>query len=109
MGNVHDVTPELAELIQGAAGSSPYLAQLIRKEGHWLSHALNEEPEEVIAALIAEPGTLDAGTVDAELRKLKRRAALIVGLADLGGVWGLATVTQAWTDFADACVAAGLA
>lgn len=109
LGHVHHIAPELAELIRGTAGSSPYLAGLIRKEGHWLSHALDEEPEEVIAALIAETGALNAGNIDAELRQLKRRAALIVGLADLGGVWALSTVTQAWTDFADACVAAALA
>lgn len=106
---MHDLSPELSELISGTAGSSPYLAELIRKEGHWLSHALFEEPEEVIAGLIEETGTFTTATIDAGLRQLKRRAALIVGLADLGGVWGLATVTQAWTDFADACVAAALA
>jgi glutamate-ammonia-ligase adenylyltransferase len=31
-----------------------------------------------------------------------------VALADLGGVWSLQTVTQAWTDLADACLAAAL-
>lgn len=106
---MHDLSPELSELISGTAGSSPYLAELIRKEGHWLSHALSEEPEEVIAGLIEETATLTTSTIDAGLRQMKRRAALIVGLADLGGVWGLATVTQAWTDFADACVSAALA
>lgn len=109
LAHVHDTPPEVAAMLSGAAGSSPFFAELMRKEGHWLSHALHNEPEEVIATLIAETGTLDAGTINAGLRQLKRRAALIVGLADLGGVWGLATVTQAWTDFADACVAAALA
>lgn len=109
LAQMHGLPGELTALIKGAAGSSPYLAELIRKEGHWLSHALEEEPEEVIAALIAETGTLDATNIDVGLRSLKRRAALIVGLADLGGVWGLSTVTQAWTDFADACVSAALA
>ncbi|MBF9041969.1 glutamine-synthetase adenylyltransferase [Rhodobacterales bacterium HKCCE4037] len=106
---VPHLVPELAELIRGAGGSSPYLSGLMAKEGHWLSHALEKQPEDVISELIAETGALDAGTLDSGLREAKRRAALIVGLADLGGVWGLATVTQAWTDFADACVAAALA
>jgi hypothetical protein len=48
------------------------------------------------------------GDLDSGLRKLKRRAALLVALADLGGVWSLQSVTQAWTDFADACLAAAL-
>ncbi|ABD55363.1 putative nucleotidyltransferase substrate binding domain-containing protein [Jannaschia sp. CCS1] len=107
--HMHDIAPEMSELICGAAGSSPFFSELIRKEGHWLSHSLDDEPEDVVATLITETGTLDKATIDTGLRQLKRRAALIVGLADLGGVWGLATVTQAWTDFADACVAAALA
>jgi glutamate-ammonia-ligase adenylyltransferase len=106
--HTHDLAPELAELIRGTAGSSPYLAELIRKEGHWLSHALEAEPEEVIRGLIEQAPGFDLKSLDAGLRQLKRRAALIVGLADLGGVWGLATLTQAWTDFADACVSAAL-
>ncbi|WP_224815019.1 glutamine-synthetase adenylyltransferase [Hasllibacter sp. MH4015] len=109
LAHLHGPPGEIAELIEGTAGSSPYLAGLIAKEGHWLSHALDDTPEEVIAALIAETGTLDASTLDTGLRKLKRRAALIVALCDLGGVWALGTVTQAWSDFADACVAAALA
>ncbi|MBY4892297.1 glutamine-synthetase adenylyltransferase [Rhodobacteraceae bacterium N5(2021)] len=107
--HLHGLSPELADVIRGAAGSSPFFSELFRKEGHWLSHAVDDEPEEVIAALIAETGTLTKDTIDTGLRQLKRRAALIVGLADLAGVWGLTTVTQAWTDFADACVAAALA
>ncbi len=109
LAKVPHLGPDLAELIVGAAGSSPYLAGLISKEGHWLSHALEKQPEDVIAELIAETGTLDAGSLNSGLRQAKRRAALIVALADLGGVWGLATLTQAWTDFADACVSAALA
>ncbi|MEJ6394658.1 glutamine-synthetase adenylyltransferase [Gymnodinialimonas sp. 2305UL16-5] len=101
--------PEMAELIRGSAGSSPYLTGLIGKEGHWLSHALDQPPEDVIAELIAATGDLTAETLNVGLRGLKRRAALIVALADLGGVWALPTVTQAWSDFADACVSAALA
>ncbi len=106
---VPHLAPEFRELIRGTGGSSPFLAGVIAKEGHWLSHALDRQPEDVIAELIAETGKLDASTLDAGLRQAKRRAALIVALADLGGVWSLTTVTQAWTDFADACVSAALA
>lgn len=109
LAHLPHLAPELTQLILGAAGSSPYLAGLIGKEGHWLSHALDEAPENTVADLIAETATLDAGTLNAGLRQLKRRAALIVALADLGGVWSLATLTQAWTDVADAAVAAALA
>ena len=40
-----------------------------------------------------------------ELRRGKRRVALLAGLADLGGVWPLEEVTGRLTDFADLAVA----
>ncbi len=106
---LHGVDATLRPLVEGAAGSSPYLAGLIRKEAHWLSHALAEPPEDVVTDLIAETATLAPGDLDSGLRRIKRRAALIVALADLGGLWALHTVTQHWTDIADACLAAALA
>ncbi len=107
--HVPDIATELRPLIEGAAGCAPYLAGLIRQEGEWLSKALAEPPEDTLAALVRETVELDAQGLASGLRRLKRRAALLVALADLGGVWGLSTVTQGWTDFADACVAAALA
>jgi glutamate-ammonia-ligase adenylyltransferase len=106
---LHGVDATLRPLVEGAAGSSPYLAGLIRKEAHWLSHALAEPPEDVVTDLIAETATLAPGDLDSGLRRIKRCAALIVALADLGGLWALHTVTQHWTDIADACLAAALA
>ncbi|GAA5081167.1 glutamine-synthetase adenylyltransferase [Roseibacterium beibuensis] len=108
LAHLHHLPPELRPLIEGTAGCSPYLAGLMAKEGHWLSHALDEPPEDTIAALIKEAGELTLKDLNPGLRQFKRRAALIVALADLGGVWGLSTVTQAWTDFADACVEVAL-
>ena len=40
-----------ADLIRGAAGSSPYLADLVRREADWLSAALDLDPGESFAAL----------------------------------------------------------
>jgi glutamate-ammonia-ligase adenylyltransferase len=107
--HLHEVAPETRPLIQGAAGCSPFLAGLMRQEAHWLSHALAEPPEDTITGIVREASALEAGELASGLRRLKRRAALIVALADLGGIWGLHTVTQAWTDFADACLSAALA
>jgi len=103
------VDAALRPLIEGTAGSSPYLAGLITKEAPWLSKALAEPPEAVLRDLIAETATLSPPDLDSGLRRIKRRAALIVALADLGGRWPLHTVTQHWTDIADACLAAALA
>jgi glutamate-ammonia-ligase adenylyltransferase len=106
---LHDVAADLRPLVEGAAGSSPYLAGLIRKEASWLSHALGMPPEDAVTDLISEAAALAPADLDSGLRRIKRRAALIVALADLGGLWALQTVTQHWTDIADACLGAALA
>ena len=85
------VDAALRPLIEGTAGSSPYLAGLITKEAPWLSKALAEPPEAVLRDLIAETATLSPPDLDSGLRRIKRRAALIVALAEdlLGGLWPL--------------------
>ncbi|MBF9029914.1 glutamine-synthetase adenylyltransferase [Rhodobacterales bacterium HKCCE3408] len=96
---------ELAELISGTAGCSPYLARLIASERDWLEEVLAGEPDTAMATLVE--AAMEAGT-GAELRGLKSRAALLIALADLGGIWDLASVTGALTRFADAAVGTAL-
>jgi glutamate-ammonia-ligase adenylyltransferase len=96
-------TGDVAKLIHGAGGCSPYLKSLTEKESGWLETAL-ADPE---ASLLQEHDTLRATAPDAlpaRLRQAKRRIALLTGLADLAAVWPLETVTQALTDFADLAV-----
>ncbi|MEL6702489.1 MAG: glutamine-synthetase adenylyltransferase, partial [Pseudomonadota bacterium] len=88
----------LGDLIAGAAGCSPYLRDCLASEGGWLTTAL-DAPETALTALGAEAD---------HLRRDKRRMALLVALADLGGVWDLDRVTRAITDFADRAVATAL-
>ena len=42
------------------------------------------------------------------LRRAKRESALLIALADIGGVWDAIAATEALTRFADAAVAAAL-
>ncbi len=94
------LSPELVQVVEGAAGCSPYLKTLAEKERDWLAEAL-VDPEVAIDELFdALPGTPDERLPD-ELRRAKRRVALLVGLADLAGVWPLETVTGTLTRFAD--------
>ncbi|EDM71240.1 glutamate-ammonia ligase adenylyltransferase [Roseobacter sp. AzwK-3b] len=90
----------LADLVEGAAGCSPYLKSLAEAERDWLPRAL-EAPE---AALDALQDSLRATAPDllaGALRQGKRRVALMIGLADLAGVWPLEEVTGRLTEFAD--------
>lgn len=91
---------DLAKLIEGTAGSSPYLKSLIHKEADWLPEAL-QDADAALARLFAE---LRAGAPDqraTSLRAAKRKVALLTALADLSGAWSLEKVTGTLTDFAD--------
>ncbi|MBY6047170.1 bifunctional [glutamate--ammonia ligase]-adenylyl-L-tyrosine phosphorylase/[glutamate--ammonia-ligase] adenylyltransferase [Vannielia litorea] len=92
---------DVARLLYGMAGSSPYLAGLLAKEARWLEGALAGPVEDVVPAVLAEAAEGDVGV---SLRVAKRRLALFTALADLSGVWPLEKVTGALTDLADASV-----
>ena len=98
-----DVTGDLADLIEGAAGCSPYLATLIEQERDWVPVALHD-PEGALSDVFADLTMLPTEQLASALRKAKRQVALITGLADLAGVWPLEMVTQVLTDFADLSV-----
>ena len=100
--------PELRPLLAGAAGSSPYLGRLIASEAEWIAACLADDPDPAMAELIAQAEAAEGREIGATLRALKRRAALLVALCDLGGVWDLAEVTGALTRFAEAATAAAL-
>ncbi len=94
-----------ADLIAGAAGSSPYLQSLIVREADWLTEAAQSDPKAAFHAVLAEAAAATGlRDVAAALRLMKRRAALLIALADLGAVWSLAEVTAALSDLADHAV-----
>ncbi|TNC73378.1 glutamine-synthetase adenylyltransferase [Rubellimicrobium roseum] len=97
-----DATGPIRELLRGAAGSSPYLADLIAREADWLRPAM-EDPEAAMDAALADlPDTSDR--LGPALRAAKRRVALLAALMDLAGAWPLETVTEALTRLADVAV-----
>ncbi len=101
-----DLAPELAELVEGAAGCSPYLRALCETEAAWLQAAF-EAPEAALDTQAKELCETAPDKVADALRQAKRRVALLVALADLAGVWTLEEVTGRLTAFAD--LAVGLA
>ena len=92
---------DVVGLIHGAAGCSPYLAELIRKEGEWLEAAL-DDPEAARSVVLAKVASLPPDELATGLRRAKRRIALLAALADLAGAWRLEDVTGALTDLGDA-------
>ncbi len=92
---------DVAELICGTAGCSPFLARAMERERDWLGSLWDASPEASLASLHADIAAID-GVPDVPLRVVKRRAALLVGLAEIGGVWPVMEATAAWTGLADA-------
>jgi len=95
----------VGEVVMGAAGSAPYLAGLVKREGDWLEEALVAPVESVLPSLLT-PLTHEGGPgeLGPALRQAKRRVALYTALADLAGVWPLEEVTGALTTLADQAV-----
>ena len=94
----------VSDLLAASASASPYLRDLLRREGDWIQPALDLPPEAAFETLLTEMRALPGETLGPELRRAKRRVALLTGLADLGGVWDLDAVTLALTRFADLSV-----
>ncbi|MEO1688314.1 MAG: bifunctional [glutamine synthetase] adenylyltransferase/[glutamine synthetase]-adenylyl-L-tyrosine phosphorylase, partial [Pseudomonadota bacterium] len=101
----------LRPLVEGAAGSSPYLHHLLTRERDWLLDLAGEAPETAMEGVLdgaRGAGGLGLAERGAALRQAKRRGALLIALADLGGAWTLEQVTGALTDLADAALEAAL-
>src|ERR1044072_5956410 len=100
---------KLAGLVAAIAEASPYLWDLIRAEPDRLLGILEAEPDGHFGTVIAE--VTRAGLAESDetammrlLRRGKAEAALMIALADIGGVWPVERVTRALTAFADATV-----
>ena len=98
------LAPELRELLEGAAGCSPYLTGLMERQADWLEQALAVSPEDALDTALAGIDDLASDQLGSALRQAKARVALLAGLADLGGVWPLEQVTGALTLLADMAV-----
>ncbi|WP_132950418.1 glutamine-synthetase adenylyltransferase [Rhodovulum bhavnagarense] len=96
--------PELRALLRGTAGCSPYLWGVMTREGDWLDQTLASDPDAAFATILDDVRAMPLDALKSGLRQSKRRAALLIALADLGGIWPLEQVTGALTDFADLCV-----
>ncbi|MCJ2012744.1 bifunctional [glutamine synthetase] adenylyltransferase/[glutamine synthetase]-adenylyl-L-tyrosine phosphorylase [Methylobacterium sp. J-076] len=106
------LTPQLSELLLGLADFSPFLWQAVAQAPARFSALAERSPEAANADLVARQRAAGASGDLAEagrrLRANRREHALLVALADLGGLWDLDVVTRALSDFADASVGAAL-
>ena len=106
--------PKTAELLEAVFSGAPYLAALSERSPHLLADCLQRDPGAHLAdactALAADVAQAQsAKDVMVLLRQFKHRTALLIGLADLGGVWPTEEVLRALSRAADACLQAAVA
>jgi [glutamine synthetase] adenylyltransferase / [glutamine synthetase]-adenylyl-L-tyrosine phosphorylase len=100
-------------LIEGIADGSPFLWEIAQSDPASLADLLEHSPEESLDR-IAGIGTKAARAMKSEdglmraLRKMRREAALLIALADIGAVWTVAEVTHALTRIADTAINASV-
>jgi [glutamine synthetase] adenylyltransferase / [glutamine synthetase]-adenylyl-L-tyrosine phosphorylase len=104
---------KIGDVIAAVAEASPYLWDLIRADPNRFLAIIEADPEARFAEVIAQAQQAGASaTNDADvmraLRRAKAEAALLIALADIGGVWPVERVTHALTEFADAALGAAV-
>src|SRR5471032_1655345 len=85
-------SPKLATLLAAIGESSPYLWDLASTKPARLRDILESEPAAHLQALLAKTdravaASEDDGEAMRLLRRMKSEAALLIALADIGGVW----------------------
>ena len=108
-----DAAPLLRDLLLGVADHSSFLWRLIRHDPERLIGVVTQPPEasfeKILVHLRAACDAADSEESAMQaLRVGKQAAALLIALADLGGVWDVVEVTQALSRFADAAVSNAL-
>jgi len=98
--------PDRRRLADAIFGNSPYLAHCLTREAAFFRRLLSEGPDTLFPALLAELAKTTEETdgttaVMSLLRIAKRRASLLIGLADIAGLWSLDEITGALSELAD--------
>ena len=90
---------EVRQLLGATFSGSPYLASLALRDPANLAECVLRDPDQhlnearkALATAIGEAGS--AKDVMALLRRFKQRISLLVGLADLGGIWPTKTALR---------------
>ncbi len=105
--------PLLLGLIGSVAEAAPFLWDLMRADPARLVRLLDNDPDAALAALLAATQHAAAAArsqdeVMRTLRRMRAQAALLIALADIGGVWNVPRVTGALTDVAECALTAAV-
>ncbi len=96
--------------LMAVAERSPYLRHIMQHETDFLLRLLKDGPPPLLDETLATIGFADRNEdqheVMRELRRCKSRAALLVALCDIAGLWSVDEVVTTLTTLADAMLAA---
>src|SRR5437899_612156 len=103
----------LERVLAGLAVGSPHLWDLVRASPQRLLTLLEREPKRCLADILAKAKRAIAAMPEETevmriLRRMKAEAAVLLGLADIGGVWPITRVIELQTVFADAAIVAAV-
>ncbi len=101
-------------LLDAVFGNSPYLTETALQNPDFVVELCRLGPDELLAQLATQlTAAKQAARMDGTpqsiattLRRLKRRAAFVIAMADISGTWPLARITQALSTFANDCLQA---
>jgi [glutamine synthetase] adenylyltransferase / [glutamine synthetase]-adenylyl-L-tyrosine phosphorylase len=95
-------SPEGRRALEAVFGNSPYLTQSLVLDLPFAKRLFEQGCDAVFPALLEElREERDTARLMAALRIAKRRAALLIALADIGGLWPLERVTDALSAVAE--------
>jgi [glutamine synthetase] adenylyltransferase / [glutamine synthetase]-adenylyl-L-tyrosine phosphorylase len=105
--------PKVGILLESLIESSPFLLDLITRDPERLLRLLRTDPEQHFATSLCDYGRAIGASVDEVeamrlLRLLKGEAALLIALADIGGVWPVMRAARALSELADTSVDAAI-
>ncbi|MGI9373108.1 MAG: bifunctional [glutamine synthetase] adenylyltransferase/[glutamine synthetase]-adenylyl-L-tyrosine phosphorylase [Hyphomicrobiales bacterium] len=101
-----DQNSHLVPFLEATMEGSPYLRGLMLRDAVFAGRCLSENPEALIIEVLKEAReswktTDNEKSLMSALRLGKRRAALLIGLSDLAGIWDGDMVTRQVTAIAD--------
>ncbi len=105
--------PAVRDLLLALACHSPFLWRLATADAGRLERCLGSAPEACLASCLGQlneaagPGASEAAVMRA-LRLAKQETALLIALADLGGVFDVGAATEALSHAADTFISAAL-
>ena len=104
--------PGAVALLDALFGNSPYLTETAVQNPIFMTDLWRQGPEPILGSLAVELRAVRAtalegalpGAIATALRRLKRRVALAVAVADIAEVWPLEKITRTLSDFASGCL-----